>query len=520
MLPTFSQKLFLPTSPQSSDIKEHRSLWGNSYFAVGLLFSVVTLLTLMSGGAMSPFFAAYLACPIMAWIFMGSKAGYLWGGLVIIMIPLHLILQQSFLIGGIGSLLPTLSDTKFTAVVYFFLVIGACILGSVIARSHNATYQKIQRDKQAAITQSSEKGVLLAQQKAESQQMSEAVMREFEEIQNYLETSISAILVEMNKFSQGDVTVYIQPRQEDNIGRLYQGFNTAVANIRDLVKNIGEISDETLTATNTIVSETEQLSRGIANYTSQANEMNIAVEQAVEGIAETARRVTFAAKEAQQAQQEALAGGQIMREVEAGIISIARTVDCTAQTILALGANSEAIGEITKMINDIADQTNLLALNAAIEAARAGEHGRGFAVVADEVRKLAERTQNATKEIALTIHNIQEQTHSAVQEMTQGQNEVIKGQHASEKAKLHLDGIIHRVEYLADAIRHIATTSEQQSAAMKYVAQGITTITENTHQSKKAISQTSEGTQQLRLMVLRLNEASEMFYINKNRHNT
>jgi methyl-accepting chemotaxis protein len=353
---------------------------------------------------------------------------------------------------------------------------------------------------------------LIKQKEEENQLMSEAVLREFEEIQHYLETGITNILLEMEKFEEGDLTVKIQPKEQDNIGRLYTGFNNAVANIHTLIQNITYISQENLAAISVISSETEQLSQGIESYTQQADDITVAVEQTVEAISDTARQVTLVAREATQAQREAIAGGDIMQELALGIGAIAQKVSHATDTILELRANSDAIGEITGMIDSIADQTNLLALNAAIEAARAGEHGRGFAVVADEVRKLAERTQIATKEISTSIRAIQQQTHSVVEEMVAGQLEVTKGQQSAEKGQEHLSRIINRVNKVSEVVTHIASVTEEQASAMASIGKGINIITSNTSQSSSTIHQTFIGIQNLQALAERLNEATAQFH--------
>ena len=159
------------------------------------------------------------------------------------------------------------------------------------------------------------------------------------------------------------------------------------------------------------------------------------------------------------------------------MIKISEVVKQSAETVQALGKSSDQIGEIVQVIDDIADQTNLLALNAAIEAARAGEQGRGFAVVADEVRKLAERTTKATKEIATMIKQIQKDTNDAVESMQQGTAEVEVGKKLAEKAGSSLQEIIHGAEQVVDIVTQVAAASEEQSSAAEQISKNI----ESTH---------------------------------------
>ena len=168
--------------------------------------------------------------------------------------------------------------------------------------------------------------------------------------------------------------------------------------------------------------------------TSQASEVASAVEEMTKTIMENSKNASVAADTAKQARVSAEAGGKVVDDTVHGMKRIAGVVNKSAETVKELGKSSDQIGEIIGVIDDIADQTNLLALNAAIEAARAGEQGRGFAVVADEVRKLAERTTKATKEIAGMIKKIQADTTGAVQSMEEGTQEVERGIELADKA--------------------------------------------------------------------------------------
>ena len=168
---------------------------------------------------------------------------------------------------------------------------------------------------------------------------------------------------------------------------------------------------------------------------------------------------------------------------------IADSVSSTAKKVEGLGKSSDQIGRIIGVINDIADQTNLLALNAAIEAARAGEQGRGFAVVADEVRKLAERTTTATKEIAEMIRTVQEETKIAVAAMEEGNKQVEEGVSTIARAGDSLKEIIHMSEEVGEMVTHIATAATDQSSATEE-------INNNMEQIAKLVKESADGAQQ------------------------
>jgi len=180
-----------------------------------------------------------------------------------------------------------------------------------------------------------------------------------------------------------------------------------------------------------------------------------------------------------------------------GMNRISASVMESARTIETLGKSSDEIGEIIAVIYDIADQTNLLALNAAIEAARAGEQGRGFAVVADEVRKLAERTTKATKEIASMIKSIQSDTDGAVKSMSAGTEEVEKGVSLVNQAGGSLDQIVEVVASVTDMIQQIATAAEEQSAAAEEISTNVEAVATITKETATGANQSSVATQEL-----------------------
>jgi len=246
----------------------------------------------------------------------------------------------------------------------------------------------------------------------------------------------------MQKFSAGDLTVELDEKDKGIIGDLFRGFNRAVQNVRSMLIRVHEAVQATASASTEISSSTEELAAGMQEQSQQVDEVAGAVEEMTKTIIETSRNASGAADASKNAGSTAGVGGNVVKDTIQGMNRIADVVQHSAETVLALGKSSEQIGEIIQVIDDIADQTNLLALNAAIEAARAGEQGRGFAVVADEVRKLAERTTKATKEIADMIKTIQRETSGAVTSMQQGREEVDRGKTLADSAGKSLNEII------------------------------------------------------------------------------
>lgn len=335
------------------------------------------------------------------------------------------------------------------------------------------------------------------------------------DIMCYLEESTRTILGEMEKFADGDMTVSVVAKKDDDIGRLFNGFNKAVYNIGGMLGKVEEAVSATASASSQISSSTEEMAAGAQEQTQQATEVAGAVEEMTKTIVDTTRNAGSAAEIAKQAGDTAKIGGQVVEETIAGMNRIADVVQKSAETVEALGKSSDQIGEIVQVIDDIADQTNLLALNAAIEAARAGEQGRGFAVVADEVRKLAERTTKATKEIAGMIRQIQKDTSGAVDSMTLGKREVEEGKHLAAKAGESLKEIIAGATKVVDTITQVAAASEEQSSASEQISKNIEAISSVTQETAAGTQQIARAAEDLNRLTTTLQDLLGKFSLSK-----
>jgi methyl-accepting chemotaxis protein len=334
------------------------------------------------------------------------------------------------------------------------------------------------------------------------------------EQEKYLERSVNTILTEMELFANGDLTASLIPEKDgDIIANLYAGFNKSVQNIGRLINSVMEAVQATASAANQISSSTEEMAAGAQEQSAQATEVAGAVEEMTKTIYETTKNTGQATEASKNSGEVAKEGGRVVEETIRGMNRISDVVKKSAETVQALGKSSDQIGEIVQVIDDIADQTNLLALNAAIEAARAGEQGRGFAVVADEVRKLAERTTKATKEIATMIKQIQKDTSGAVESMEQGTKEVEVGKQLAEKAGTSLQEIIHGAERVLDIVSQVAAASEEQSSAAEQISKNIESISSVTQQSAGGIQQIAHASEDLNRLTLNLQGLISQFKV-------
>lgn len=295
----------------------------------------------------------------------------------------------------------------------------------------------------------------------------------------------------------GDLTARVTNDYKGDHRKIKDSINQLGDSLENVLAQISEAIAATASASTQISSSSEEMAAGAQEQSAQSSEVAQAVEEMAKTILETTSYATTAAENSEKAGKVAEEGGQVVTQTIAGMNRIADVVSEAASTVEALGANSDKIGEIIQVIDDIADQTNLLALNAAIEAARAGEQGRGFAVVADEVRKLAERTTKATKEIADMIKTIQNDTHEAVTSINRGNDEVVSGKTLAAKAGESLKDIITSSNSVLSAITQVAAASEEQSTSAEQISKNIESINSVTHQSAAGVQQIARAAEDL-----------------------
>ncbi|MFH0736390.1 MAG: methyl-accepting chemotaxis protein [bacterium] len=339
----------------------------------------------------------------------------------------------------------------------------------------------------------------------------------FTSIENYLTDSVSKMIIEMDKFAEGDLTVSLKAGKDDNFGKLFNGFNLAVSRIGELISKVRESVETTASSSTQISASTEEMAAGAEEQSAQTSEVAGAIEEMTKTILETTRHASAAAETAKQAGVFAKEGGQVVKESVNGMNRIAEVVSNAASIVTELGKSSDQIGEIIQVINDIADQTNLLALNAAIEAARAGEQGRGFAVVADEVRKLAERTSKATKEIATMINHIQKETTGAVISMNSGTQEVEIGKELVNKAGNSLKEIIVSSLKVEDMVNQVAAASEEQSSTAEQISKSIESINNVSQQSAGSVQQVAHAAESLNRLTEELQNLVAHFKVSTDR---
>ncbi|MBF0565009.1 MAG: methyl-accepting chemotaxis protein [Nitrospirae bacterium] len=279
-----------------------------------------------------------------------------------------------------------------------------------------------------------------------------------------------------NRMAEGDLTMDIGVSATDETGQLLSAMKNMAEKLKNIMYTIRTSSDDVASASRDLSASSEQMSNGISEQSNRASQIATSSTQMSQTVVDVARNASTIASSATEAATLAKDGETIVGKSIEEVKSIANAVSESAKLIITLGQRSNQIGDIINVIKDIADQTNLLALNAAIEAARAGEQGRGFAVVADEVRKLAERTAKATSEIGGMIVSIQQETQKAVTSMDGATHMVETGVEYASKAGDALSGIVQSINSLQSMVEQIASATEEMSTVSETITSDIETI--------------------------------------------
>lgn len=289
-----------------------------------------------------------------------------------------------------------------------------------------------------------------------------------------------------NLIADGNLTADVQSTSKDEIGQLLNAMKSMTEKLRSVIGHVADASSQVASATSRFHATAEKIAAGAEEVASQTGTVATAGEEMSATSYDIASNCLTAAEDAKRASHSAGNGARIIEKTVTVMHEIASNVQESAKTVENLGQRSDQIGAIIGTIEDIADQTNLLALNAAIEAARAGEQGRGFAVVADEVRALAERTTRATREIGDMIKSIQTETKAAVLAMELGVKQVESGTLEASRSGEALNDILEQVNAMAAVISQIATAAEQQTATTREISQNI-------HQINEVMQETVNG---------------------------
>lgn len=308
---------------------------------------------------------------------------------------------------------------------------------------------------------------------------------------------ITGLVKHINVLASGNFTARLNQNRTDEIGQLGLAMDSMSEQIGGMISQVNSSAHEVAGAATEIAATADQMAQGLQSQETQTNEVSAAIEEVSCSITGILEKTEEANEAANNSNEESSRGSTVVSDTITEINGISKQISGSVDVVTKLGNKTEAIGEIISVINDIADQTNLLALNAAIEAARAGEHGRGFAVVADEVRKLAERTQQATEEVGTSIQDIQTETKLVINQIELGADGIVKGVHKAKEAGNSLDQIGSASQVVLMKIGEITHAVDEQNQAIQMIAQATEGMASVTKESSVSASQASQATQHL-----------------------
>jgi len=316
-------------------------------------------------------------------------------------------------------------------------------------------------------------------------------------IANSVSRPLQSVFGTLKEVAGGDLRARSGITSRDEMGMLAREVNETAQKLDSIISMVASNSEHVASAAIELHATAAEMATGAEQMAAQAGTVATAGEEMSATSGDIAQNCHSAADEALRASQTAQAGAAVVENTVQVMSRIAGRVKDTAKTVESLGARSDQIGEIIGTIQDIADQTNLLALNAAIEAARAGEQGRGFAVVADEVRALAERTTKATREIGEMIKAIQTETKGAVIAMEEGVREVEQGTSEAARSGEALQAILEQINAVNMQVSQIATAAEEQTATTAEISTNIQQINEVVHHTSRGAHESVTAANQL-----------------------
>ncbi len=298
------------------------------------------------------------------------------------------------------------------------------------------------------------------------------------------------------KASEGDLTHRVPVTTQDELGQMGDALNHLLDQLNDMLLQTQKVAHSLSHASGKLSDAGRQVAQVSQSQVHQAMQVVASVETMASTAGDMARNTQELASAATDVNESAVRGGEIVSSSIQGMESVSNRIQESAGRIQSLGQRSQEIGDIIGVIEDIAEQTNLLALNAAIEAARAGEQGRGFAVVADEVRKLAERTGKATKEITTVIESVQHGTNEAVHSMEAGTQEAHSGMALAREAGVRLTAIVNGVQRVVDMIQMFAQSTQQQSQVSGELSSSIQQVAKLSQENEGHVQGVAAATQQ------------------------
>jgi len=455
------------------------------HIAVAGFMLMMAAITLSSGGALYSA-TPWAAVPTMwATLVVGLSAGRLWF-LISIGFFILTFLAQQFGVSFPDLISDDPADAFWVSLLDFLHYMGCVLFYGVVTLVFDLINRQAMNEAAHSLDRARE-----ASERAEAQN-------------RYLAESVERILEEMHALANGNLTARLEVAEQDEIGRLCEGFNTAVARVHETIREVAEAVGVTVDSSEQIAAATDQLASGARQQTESVQALSSAINEIVTALEHNAQSAANGSDAARQNGEVARQGGEVVHETIDKIEQIAGVVDQSARSISRLASSSRAIGEIVSVIQDVASRTNLLALNASIEAASAGEVGRGFNIIAGEVKDLANQTASATEKITRMIESVQEETDGVIRDMEEGLRRVDEGKQLAGQAGTALEEIVASSRGLIDLVTEIARACEDQAGQSMRFLEQIQAVNEITESSASEIQGIADSTGNLEGLTERL----------------